>query len=322
MRFHFCLCCLKELNEKESESGYHEKCLRKIFGSARIPSIDLSDEILESLAQKSSAQGITVTGVQKKLSLHLISEKKAPPRLTLLGYPQGYILKPQSVDFAFLPESEQITMAMADAAGIQTVPHSLVQLRDDSLAYITKRIDRSKDGSKIHMEDFCQLSERLTEDKYKGSYEQCVKVIKKFSSMPGLDLSELFYRILFCFVTGNSDMHLKNFSLIKNPQTGEWNLSKAYDLLPVNLLMPADKEETALTLNGKKSRLNHADFLAFAQSAGLQQKAAEKMIAKLATKKEAMIELTESKLLPVEVGKKFRALLERRFAILTPHLES
>lgn len=322
MRFHFCLCCLKELNEKESESGYHEKCLRKIFGSARIPSIDLSDEILESLAQKSSAQGITVTGVQKKLSLHLISEKKAPPRLTLLGYPQGYILKPQSADFAFLPESEQITMAMADAAGIQTVPHSLVQLRDDSLAYITKRIDRSKDGSKIHMEDFCQLSERLTEDKYKGSYEQCVKVIKKFSSMPGLDLSELFYRILFCFVTGNSDMHLKNFSLIKNPQTGEWNLSKAYDLLPVNLLMPADKEETALTLNGKKSKLNRADFLAFAQSAGLQQKAAEKMIAKLATKKEAMIELTESNLLPVEVGKKFRALLERRFAILTPHLES
>ena len=316
MKYDFCLCCLKNLNDEEKKTGYHKKCIKKFFGTTQIPQVELSNEVLELLAKKSSSQGITVAGVQKKLSLHLLSEKSSSPRLTLLGYPQGYILKPQSADYEYLPETEGIVMQMADIAGIETVPHSLILLSDDSLAYITKRIDRDENAEKIHMEDFCQISERLTEDKYKGSYEQCAKIIQKFSSAPGLDLSDFFYRLLFCFITGNSDMHLKNFSLIKNPESKEWKLSKAYDLLPVNLLMPLDNEETALTLNGKKSKLKRADFLEFARLIKLPQNAAEKMISNLLSKKEKLLTLAKSALISDELQKKFTELIEKRCARL------
>ena len=274
----YCLCCLNELGDEEKGLDFHKKCLKKIFGTGQAPQIELNDDVLEVLAEKSSAMGVSVAGVQKKLSLHLLSEKNEQPRLTLIGFPQGYILKPQSADYQFLPETEQITMVMAEKVGVQVVPHSFIYISNHSLSYITKRIDRLENGDKIHMEDFCQLSGRLTEDKYKGSYEQCAKIIQKYSARPGIDLTDFFYRLLFCFVTGNSDMHLKNFSLIHNQQSGEWELARAYDLLPVNILMPSDKEETALTMNGKKSRLTRKDFLIFAQNIKIPLKAAEKMI--------------------------------------------
>lgn len=307
MNYNHCLCCLKSLDAsstQEKSQGFHKSCLKKIFGKAVLPDVELSDDILEQLAQKSSRDGITVAGVQKKLSLHLISENTsdAQLRLTLLGYPQGYILKPQSSEFAFLPQNEHIVMTMANIAKIHTVLHSLIPLSDNSLAYITKRIDRDTTNpdvsNKIHMEDFCQLSERLTEDKYKGSYEQCAKIIKDFSSQPGLDLNEFFYRLVFCFITGNSDMHLKNFSLIhKNGIT----LSDAYDLLSVNLAMPDDKEETALTLNGKKSRIYKKDFLEFARSIKIPEDSAKKMILHLISLKDDFCNTARSSLLPEQM---------------------
>lgn len=104
---------------------------------------------------------------------------------------------------------------MAAIVGIKTVPHALIKM-NDQYAYITKRVDRSIEGDSIQMyamEDFCQLSNRLTQDKYKGSYESCSKIIKRYSIYPGYDLSELFLRVVFSFVIGNSDMHLKNFSM-------------------------------------------------------------------------------------------------------------
>ena len=115
-----------------------------------------------------------------------------------------------------LPESEHLVMLMAESSGLTVVPHALMEL-NGTYAYITKRIDRDLSGQTpgiFAMEDFCQLSLRMTADKYKGSYEQCAKVISQYSSSPGLDLSELYLRLVFCFLTGNSDMHLKNFSMI------------------------------------------------------------------------------------------------------------
>ncbi len=311
MKYNFCLCCGKPLNDEEIKIGYHKKCLKSFFGQSKVPSIELDDKVLENLAKKSSDEGITVAGVQKKISLHLISDK-TESRLTLIGYPQGYILKPQSSEFQYLPETEFITMNMADKVGIKTVPHALIYINDKDLAYITKRIDRSGRDSKIHMEDFCQLSQRLTEDKYKGSYEQCTKIIQTYSSRPGLDISDFFYRLLFCFVTGNSDMHLKNFSLIKDPQSKEHYLSEAYDLLPVNLLMPSDTEECALNLNGKKSRLKKIDFLNLAQNAQIPAKAAEKMIGQIISKKEVLLQLAACPLISKELSQNFCNLIKER----------
>jgi len=161
-------------------------------------------------------------------------------------------------------------MRLADAATITTVPHALLYLDDGTLAYITKRIDR-KGKRRIAMEDFCQLSGRLTEDKYKGSYEMCVKLLQKWSSRPLLDMTNFFYLLLFCFVTGNSDMYLKNFSLIAD-SPGTYVLAPAYDLLPVTLLLGDDKEEMAPPLCGKKAKLSYATFLQFGKNIGIADK--------------------------------------------------
>ena len=165
-----CLCCGKLLNE-ENGNGWHNSCIKKFFGTSSMPDIDVSEEILNRIAIDSTNKGFTVPGVQKKLSLHLTTG--ANPRLTLVNYPTGYILKPQTEDYQALPEMEYLIMQMAAATKIQTVPFAMVRMpSQNNYAYITKRIDRIK-GKMLAMEDFCQLDGRLTEDKYRGSYERC-----------------------------------------------------------------------------------------------------------------------------------------------------
>ena len=274
-----CLCCGKPLRSFSDTSGWHTACIRKFFGTEELPEFDLNDEALMLLAEKNIKSGYTIPGVQKKLSLHLSREMKS--RLTLVDYPTGYILKPQVQEFASMPESEHLVMLMAERSGLSVVPHALLEINGE-YAYITKRIDRDISTNPpgiFAMEDFCQLSLRLTQDKYRGSYEQCAKVIRQYSSRPGLDLSELYLRLVFCFLTGNSDMHLKNFSLIETmPESGEFILSPAYDLLPVNVIMPEDQEQFALQMNGKKTKLKRKHFLAFADNIGIKQNTAEAMI--------------------------------------------
>lgn len=252
-----CLCCGKEFDKnskpEELSTGWHNACIRKFFGTNELPIIDISNDTLKNLVDKSIKQGYTVPGVQKKLSLHLSNEANTP-RLTPVNYPTGYILKPQTNDYPHLPEAEYLVMSMARTTKISTVPFALLRTKDSQYAYITKRIDRiiNKNNTELlAMEDFCQLDNRLTADKYKGSYERCAKVIEKYSDTDGLDESELFLRLVFSFVTGNSDMHLKNFSLIETkPGSNEYHLSQTYDMLPVNIIIKEDKDEFALTMNG------------------------------------------------------------------------
>lgn len=266
-----CLCCGKALRTP-NETGWHKTCIKRFFGTVKLPEIEIDDKTLNLLATETTNKGFTVPGVQKKLSLHLVSDSRKP-RLTLVNYPTGYILKPQVAEFEALPESEQLIMTMADTAEISTVPHALVKGKA-GLAYITKRVDRNlADGAikMLAMEDFCQLDLRLTEDKYRGSYERCAKIIRRYSSRIGIDMTEFYIRLVFCFIVGNSDMHLKNFSLIETAEgSGEYVLSPAYDLLPVNANMPADKEQFALAFNGKKRNVRKGDFLKFADACGIR----------------------------------------------------
>ena len=274
-----CLCCGKTLNNGGID-GWHKKCIKKFFGTNEIPEIDINKSIIEKIALEATTKGYTVTGVQKKLSLHLFSEK-TKARLTMVNYPTGFILKPQVDEFEALPEAEQLVMCMADIVGIVTVPHALIQ-NNGSYAYITKRIDRkiSKDNVQlIAMEDFCQLDLRLTQDKYKGSYERCAKIVDKYSSRQGLDMTELYLRIVFSYVVGNSDMHLKNFSLYSTKPVN-YILTPAYDLLSTKLVLPADSEEVALTLNGKEKKIKKSDFVVAMNSIGLEDKIIENVFNK------------------------------------------
>lgn len=313
-----CLCCGKPLRSDNTQSGWHKSCIKKFFGITEIPEIKIDEKTLESLAMESTNKGYTVPGVQKKLSLHLFSENNKP-RLTLVNYPTGYILKPQVAEFEALPEAEQLVMCMADAAGISTVPHALIK-GNGSLAYITKRVDRVFGKGTIKMlamEDFCQLDLRLTQDKYKGSYERCAKIIARYSNRKGLDMTELYLRLIFSFMVGNSDMHLKNFSLIETEEgSGKYLLSPAYDLLPVNVVMPEDKEQFALAMNGKKMNIHRKDFLIFADECGISRASAEKMTAGLVAQKDNFITMCSESLLPDHLKERFAALIEERAGVL------
>ena len=313
-----CLCCGKPLCTEDTHSGWHKSCIRRFFGTIELPEIAIDEVTFEALATESTNKGYTVPGVQKKLSLHLFSEGNTP-RLTLVNYPTGYILKPQVSEFEALPQAEHLVMCMADASGISTVPNALI-MGKDSPVYITKRVDRIFTKNKMQMlamEDFCQLDLRLTQDKYKGSYERCAKIIERYSSRKGLDITELYLRLVFSFLVGNSDMHLKNFSLIETEEgSGKYVLSPAYDLLPVNVIMPEDKEQFALAMNGKKTHIRRKDFLVFAEECAMTRSSAEKMIAMLVSKKEKLLAMCQNSLLPEHLKERLASLIEERAGIL------
>lgn len=307
-----CLYCYRPLNNQEKD--FHAQCSKKIFGEQIPPVIPFSENQLEELAKEVIKTHTTVTGVQPKLSLQLVkgNDSTSIKKFTIVGLWGGYILKPASPNYTQLPEVEDLTMHLAGIAKIKVVPHSLIRLQSGNLAYITKRIDRIKKG-KLHMEDMCQLTERLTEDKYLGSYEQIAKAIKKYSATPGLDVINFFEIVLFSFLTGNADMHLKNFSLIQQPGLG-MVLSAAYDLLSTAIVNPKDDEDLALTLNGKKKKIKRTDFVAAFKTMNLDDKQQENIFSKMLKYKSAWIEQIQNSFLSEEFKMAYTSLLEERFS--------
>lgn len=301
----------------EGEIDYHKACARKIFESTTVPALPYTRANIKELAREIVTASTTVTGVQAKLPLD-ISRGHAgePQRFTIVGLWGRFILKPQTDRFANLPENEDLTMHMAEAAGIKTVPHSLIRFADGELCYITRRVDRRKKGAKIAMEDMCQLSERLTEDKYKGSYERIAKMIRQYSSAPLLDVVNFREIVLFSWLTGNADMHLKNFSLFR--PADDYMLSPAYDLLSTALVMPEDDEELALTLNGKKRRIKREDFEKAMHDSGMDNKSISNLFDRFSKAIPRWSELINESFLPPELQETYRNNIEtmaRRISI-------
>ena len=205
-------------------------------------------------------------------------------------------------------------MHLARLAKINTVPHSLIRFKDGSLAYITKRIDRDKKGKKIPMEDMCQLTEKLTEQKYKGSHEQIARKIVEFSANPVLDLINYVEILLFCYLTGNADMHLKNFSLYKKIK--ESTLTPAYDLLSTKLVIPEDTEELALTLNGKKRKLKKSDFDNLLKTMKVEDKVIENIYDKFRKVLPLWYDFIDISFLPEQMKTDYKSLIEGRSFIL------
>lgn len=236
---------------------YHAKCCKKIFGITDLPILTLDKNLLNDLAKTTVNNRIAVTGVQPKLSVELEDVKGAEKRLTIVGLWGNYILKPQNTHYAQMPEVEDLTMHLAKIFKLNTCKHCLLKASDGQMVYIAKRFDREK-GQKIHIEDFCQIGEFQTEQKYNSSYEHCGKLITKYCTNSGLDLVNFFELLIFSFLSGNNDMHMKNFSVVHKQD--EILLSPAYDLINSNLINPKDKEDVALNLNGKKKKLSRKDF--------------------------------------------------------------
>ena len=306
-----CLYCYQEL--EEGQKDYHPNCARKFFGTKEVPLLEYRHEDLDRLAEQVIRAQTSLTGVQPKLSLNL-SKHEGCSRLTIVGLWGDYIFKPQTEDYPQLPENEDLTMHLAEAAKISVVPHSLIRLADGRLGYITKRIDRTKAGEKIDMEDMCQLTLHPTEYKYKGSYEQIAKAIVQYSGTPKLDIANYMQLLLFCFVTGNNDMHLKNFSLYR--PANDYHLTPAYDLLNVAIVNPKDPEEMALSLSGRKSRLGLIDFLNAAKTIGLEDVVVLRLVASLRKALPKWQTLIRNSFLKKELKGKYEELVISRLSRL------
>ena len=304
-----CQICLQPL--AAGMFDFHSACCKKLFGSASPPALPYTWDQFNELAEKTIQQRITVPGVQAKISMHLEREgHSGDTRLTLVGVEGGYILKPPVERYPQMPELEHLTLCMAREFGMDTEACGLIALQDGQLSFITRRMDRDG-GRKLHMEDLCQLTDRLTEQKYRGSMEQVGRAILRYCSNPLFEAVRLFDLTLFCFLTGNADMHLKNFSLLY-PLHGEIRFSPAYDLLPTQLLLPEDTEEMALTLNGKKRKLKLDDFRKFGTSLKLTDRQVENSIQRIRGRLDAGLALIAHGFCSEEIKERYRNLILER----------
>lgn len=273
---------------------------------------------MSELARQVIRTSASVTGVQAKMSLDVDrGGKNEPARFTIVGLWGKYIFKPQSHKYRCLPELEDLTMKMADAAGIRTASHSLIRLSDGEIGYITRRMDRDGRGNKLSMLDMCQLTNRLTEHKYFGTYPQLADTIKKYSSAPLLDVQRFWEVVLFSWITGNSDMHCKNFSLL---DTGarEYVLAPAYDLLAVLLADPADTDEMALsfTVGGGKTGFGRQTFTDAMVASGIPPSVAERLINTMTANAPQWEMLIRHSFLPEDLKTAYFQLLANRLGRL------
>ena len=311
-----CLYCYHEL--EEGQVDFHPSCARKFFGSEIVPILPYTRNNMSELARQVIRTSTSVTGVQAKMSLNVNrGGKNEPAKFTIVGLWGKYIFKPQSAKYPNLPELEDLTMKLADVAHIRTARHTLIRLADGELGYLTLRMDRGKKNEKISMLDMCQLTNRLTEHKYYGTYQQLAETIKRYSSVPMLDVQRYWELVLFSWMTGNSDMHCKNFSLI-DAGNGEYVLSPAYDLLAVLLADPADTEEMAMSFSvgGEKSGFDRNTFMTAFVESGISVARSEKMIEKMKTYLPKWKELISQSFLPEKMKVEYCRLLDKRNSAL------
>ena len=305
-----CLYCYQLLSDNEID--FHARCSKVFFDSDIPPELNINNNQVQDIAKEIVLRSVVVTGVQPKLSLTIESKPGDPKksRFTIVGLWGHFILKPPTKEFNALPENEDLTMHLAAHFGIRTADHSLIRLQSGELAYITKRFDRNK-GEKLALEDLCQLTETLTIDKYHSSMEKIGKTISKYSTQPGLDVIHFYEIALFSFLTGNADMHLKNFSLLTTPED-DIIFSPAYDLLCTKIAIPDDKEEMALTLNGRKRKIQTKDFEVFAKNLKISDKTFQRIHSRFRQRLKNVDLWIDNSFLPDELKTSYKKILLER----------
>lgn len=274
--------------------------------------LDFSAEELRREATLRAAK-MSIQGVQPKLSATLNIKGG---RFEIVDKNGKYILKPQHHIFPELPENEDLTMRLAATIGIDTPLHGLVYAKDGSLTYFIKRFDRKGQKDKLAVEDFAQLAGMSRDTKYSYSMERVVSLLDDYCTFPAIEKAKLFNRVIFSYLVGNEDMHLKNYSVIV--QNGKVELSPAYDLLNSTIALTGNIEEVALTIKGKKSKLT-ADILINyfgRERCGLTNKVAEKTMDAIAAALPGWFTLIDASFLSPEMKEKYRLLLLKRMKTL------
>jgi serine/threonine-protein kinase HipA len=301
-----CRICLEDV---PGEDDYHPRCVKHLFNTPKLPALDIEISKLH-LAALEMVGHTSLSGIQKKIAVNV-----APGRATLRVAAEGgrYILKPQTDTYPAVPENEHITTRLAQLAGIAVAPNGLVPLKDGTLAYVVKRFDRLPDGHKLRQEDFCQLAEKSPKEKYEGSGELCVRLLRKYATEPPIEILKLYRLLVFVWWSGNGDMHLKTFSLMAG-ENGIQRLTPAYDLLCTRLVIPKDK--LALPVLGKNDNLQRGSWREFAEYCKLPERVVDRVLKKQTSILDEARRLIDRSFLPDDQKERYRTLLEERTAKL------
>lgn len=277
----YCLCCLKKI---EDNFSYHKNCLEKLFGTEKLPLIKFKSTELISEINKNIGK-MSISGVQIKASVKLNKRRNT---IEIIETGGTHILKPEPGEYPELPQNENFCMNAAEVLGMEVPPHGLFYLADNKICYIIRRFDRDSTGQKIHVEDMAQLLGLPSDSKYGSSLEKVGYVILKYSKRPYLDLIDFLERAIFCFLIGNGDMHLKNWSLLAS--NGNYFLSPCYDFISSKLYLP-DEDESALTINGKRKKIKLSDFTRLASNLMIEEKSFQNSINKIKNSKEKILRM-------------------------------
>ena len=258
------------------------------------------------------ARKLSIQGVQPKLSAAISIVDQEFKIVDQFG---TYIIKPQNDLFPELPENEDVTMRMAKVFGLNVPFHGMLYGKDGSLSYFIKRFDRYGKGKKLATEDFAQLTGNSRDTKYRFTMEKLIPVLDEYCSFPAIEKADFFKRVLFCYITGNEDMHLKNFSLItKNDKV---TLTPVYDYLNSTIAIKNPEEEIALTLKGKKSNLKATDFINYyaKERLLLNEKSIANILQKMQLANPKWKELIEISFLSDGMKEKYLNLLGKRIGM-------
>jgi len=302
-----CHCCGLLV---EDASSYHPTCLRRLFDVPWPPSIPFGlNDFLSQVSHVVARNPMSISGVQKKASVVLNQKAR---QLEIVSIGGTHILKPEADQYPQIPQVENLCMNMAERAGIEIPAHGLFPMKDGSLCYIVRRFDRLPDGTKTGQEDMKQILGAT--DKYKGSLESIGKKLLEYTANPGLEVIYFYERVVFCFLIGNGDMHLKNWSMTE-PKDKQNRLTPAYDLLSTNLYISGEVE-SALTIQGKNSRLHREDFEALAKYLTVDAKAARTSLTRLLGMKDLFQQMIQESALEAERKDSLSAILSERFTRL------
>jgi len=303
-----CLICLRNVL---GDDEYHPGCIESLFGSTTLPAIDVELSELYSLAASKMAGKMSISGAQEKVSLAFSADKTS---LKVAATGGRYILKPETTRLSAMPQNEQLSMLMAGLVSIEVPPFGLIRLIDGAIAYIIKRFDRLGDRTKLQVEDFCQLAEKRVRDKYDGSAELCVRILRKYATEPLIEIQKLYRLILFTWWMANGDMHLKNFSLLTTAE-GIRRLSPSYDLVCTKLIIPSD--DLALPIGGRQKSFSRRDWLQFAEYCQIPERAAKNLISRQIEALEPALRLISASFLPDRMKEQYQGFLRENTSVLT-----
>lgn len=301
-----CFCCHKNTEGEQ----YHLRCLRKLFGHKWVPEIPYALSDMPDAVSKEGGR-MSISGVQIKASCRVITSSQ---KIKIVSVQGTHILKPQPAEYPGLPQCENLCMNIAAGLGMRVPPHGLFQMKDNTPCYIIARFDRGPRGTKHQVEDMAQILSYHSDDKYNASMEKIGKAIWKFTSNPGLEVLDFFERVLLSHIIGNGDMHLKNWSIMRE-ESNLIRLTPCYDFIASSIYISSE-EETALTINGKKNKLSRSDFEIFANYLEIEPKSREMTFRKFIQARESIIEMINNSEMIPEYRDKLRGLVENRFTRL------